>query len=204
MFTKATLIFAPHMDDEVLGCGGLLTEHSVHVHFFTSAHPVTEQASRIECEMIAQKNGHTISYDSFQTNRLHLEPLEGIIATMEATITRHLPATVLLPYPDYNQDHRVIYEAGLTSCRPHDKNHYVDNVLLYEMPCTHHGNYTHPFRPDVFLPMDVEAKIELYAMYTSQVRAHRSFDAVRAMAGLRGNQCNRQFAEAYQVVRMTL
>jgi LmbE family N-acetylglucosaminyl deacetylase len=204
MFDRGILIFAPHMDDEVLGCGGLLSEHSAHVHFFTSAHPVTEQASRIECELIAQRNGHTISYDSFQTNRLHLEALDGIIATMEAAITRHLPATVLLPYPDYNQDHRVIFEAGLTACRPHDKNPYVDNVLLYEMPCTHHGSVMHPFRADVFLPIDVEVKVELYGMYTSQVRAHRSFDAVRALAGVRGMQCNRQFAEAYQVVRVTL
>lgn len=203
MFDRGVLIFAPHMDDEILGCGGLLTEHSAHVHFFTSAHPVTEQASRIECELIAQRNGHTISYDSFPVNRLHLESMENLIATMEAAITRHRPMTVLLPFPDYNQDHRTIVEAGITAVRPHDKNHYVDNVLLYEMPCTHHGSAT-PFRADVFLPINIEAKLDLYGMYTSQVRAHRSLDAVRAMALLRGNQCNRQFAEAYQVVRVTL
>jgi LmbE family N-acetylglucosaminyl deacetylase len=206
MFNQTTLIFAPHMDDEVLGCGGILSYPGgqQHVHFLTSLHPTVQEASRIECELVADTNGHTISYDSFTTNRLHLEPIANIIATMEATIIWQLPTTVLLPYPDYNQDHRVVFEAGVTACRPHDKNHYVKNVLLYEMPCTHHGSYAQPFRPDVLLPIDIEAKIELYGLYTSQVRAHRSFDSARALAGLRGNQCNRQFAEAYQVVRVTL
>lgn len=204
MFDRGVLIFAPHMDDEVLGCGGLLTEHSAHVHFLTESHPVAQQASRIECEHVADHNGHTISYDSYQTNRLHTVAIDGIIAVMEAAISRHLPGTVLLPYPDYNQDHRVVFEAGLAAVRPHDENDYVPNILAYEMPCTHQAARGTAFRPDIFLPITIDAKLELYRLYVSQVRAHRSCDAVRHLAGVRGMQCNHQFAEAYQVVRVTL
>jgi LmbE family N-acetylglucosaminyl deacetylase len=194
------------MDDEVLGCGGLLSNGSgqQHVHFLTSLHPVAQEASRIECELVSETNGHTISYDHFPTNHLHTLPITKLISTMEAVINRVCPETVLLPFPDYNQDHRTVYEAGLTACRPHDQNHYVDNVLLYEMPCTHQGGYAKPFRADVFLPINVEAKVALYELYTSQVRSHRSCDAVRHIAGFRGMQSRKQFAEAFQVVRVTL
>jgi len=206
MFEGMTLIFAPHMDDEILGCGGLLAapDSRAHVHFLTCEHPFTQQASRIECEQIAQENGHTISYDSFPTNRLHTEPITKLITTMEAVIERIRPQTVLLPFPDYNQDHRTVHAAGLAATRPHDKNFYVDNVLLYELPSTHQGNYRQPFRADVYLPITVEAKVQLYEMYISQVRGHRSCDALRHMAGFRGMQCHKQFAEAFQVVRVTL
>lgn len=204
MFDKGVLIFAPHMDDEVLGCGGLLSAYSAHVHFLTDAHPVVQQASRIECELVAEANGHSISYDSFTANRLHMESMANLIAVMEAAIVRHNPNTVLLPFPDYNQDHRTVYNAGLVACRPHDINPYVRNVLVYEMPCTHQCVQGVLFRPDVYLPIDVEAKVELYELYTSQIRSHRSCDAVRHLAGVRGMQCNKQFAEAYQVVRVTL
>lgn len=206
MFDGKTLIFAPHMDDEVLGCGGLLSDPggSKHVHFLTDAHPILGNVSRDECQQVAAHNGHTISWDGFTANILHTEPIVRLINVMEATITRHRPDTVLLPFPDYNQDHRTVHAAGLTAVRPHDENHYVNNVLLYEMPCTHQGTYTQPFRPAVFLPINVEAKVELYELYASQVRNHRSCDTVRAIAAFRGMQCHKQFAEAYQVVRVTL
>lgn len=206
MFNGQTLIIAPHMDDEVLGCGGLLADHAenVHVHFLTSLHPIAQEASRIECELVMEANGHSINYDSFPTNELHTIPINRIISSIEANIERIRPKTLLLPFPDYNQDHRVVYAAGLTASRPHDKNFYVNNVLIYEMPATHQGIFDRPFRPDVYLPINVEAKVNLYEMYTSQLRAHRSCDAVRAMAVFRGMQCHKAFAEAYQVVRVTL
>lgn len=206
MFDGQTLIIAPHMDDEVLGCGGLLATYSdrCHVHFLTSLHPVAQEASRIECELVADTNGHLISYDDFPTNALHTLPLTKLISTLEAVITRQRPDTVLLPFPDYNQDHRTVYEAGITACRPHDQNFYVKNVLCFEMPSTHQGAYENPFRPGVFLPVDIEAKVTLYELYTSQVRSHRSCDSLRHIAGFRGMQCHKQFAEAFHVVRVTL
>jgi LmbE family N-acetylglucosaminyl deacetylase len=206
MFNGKTLIFAPHMDDEVLGCGGLLADPygNKHVHFLCAEHPTVGLASQIECEQIAEYNGHSISYDHFPVNWLHLEPLPKLIATLEALITRQRPDTALLPFPDYNQDHRTVYQAALTALRPHDENFYVKNVLCYEMPCTHQGGNMPAFRPDVYLPIEIGAKVALYEMYVSQVRAHRSCDAVRHLAGLRGMQSNRQFAEAFQVVRITL
>lgn len=206
MFNGQTLIIAPHMDDEVLGCGGLLVDHAknTHVHFLTSLHPEVQEASRIECELVAEANGHSYDYDTFPTNALHMLPIGTIISSIESLIEQVQPKTVLLPYPDYNQDHRVAYAAGLTATRLHDKNFYVENVLLYEMPGTHQGIFDNLFRADVFLPINVEAKVSLYELYTSQVRAHRSCDAVRAMAMFRGMQCRKQFAEAYQVVRVTL
>lgn len=206
MFSDNILIIAPHMDDEVLGCGGLLADHATQtqVHFLTSLHPVAQEASRIECELVAEANGHRYTADNFPTNALHTIPMSRIISSLEAAIERVRPHTLLLPFPDYNQDHRVAYAAGLTASRPHDKNFYVDNVLIYEMPGTHQGIFDRPFRPDVYLPINAEAKVSLYEMYTSQIRAHRSCDAVRAMAVFRGMQCHKAFAEAYQVVRVTL
>ena len=44
------------------------------------------------------------------------------------------PDEVYIPHPSYNQDHRVAYESTLTALRPHDLNHFVKRIFVYEQP----------------------------------------------------------------------
>lgn len=207
MFNGRVLILSPHMDDEVLGCGGLMAQidpMNLHVHYMTDQHPMVGKQSHEECEKVRSVLNYRSTVFQYATNELALTPIVKHIHNIEIFINEQKTDTLLIPCPDYNQDHRVVFEAAITASRVHDKNHYVKNILAYESPCTQQTNRLDGgFQPQVFLPIDIDKKLELYQMYASQVRAHRSLDYVRHLAGVRGMQCGKLYAEAFQVIRIT-
>lgn len=212
MFNGKLVLLSPHMDDEALGCGGLIanlgksTPARLHIHYFNNRHPLfdSETLTRENDELVS-RIGCTTSISQFtDTNRLDTIPIAEHIAEIEQLVNEHRPDTLLMAFPSYNQDHRRVFEAAIAATRPHDKNYYVKNILVYEQPETVQTNRLEPlFSPHVFLPIDIEAKCELYGVYKSQVRGHRTVDHIRALATVRGMQCNAPYAESFMVVRLT-
>lgn len=200
------LVLSPHRDDEILGCGGTLAQLTkpISILYFNDVHPAVEQAVYDkEAAAVAESLGATTFYSHYKwVNRLDHFSIKTFVEEIEQTVALTHPKTILIPAPDYNQDHRVVYQAALTAIRTHDKNWYVPNVLLYEQPETHTPNHT-TFTPNLFMPIDIDAKLGLYSLYASQVRGHRSPDHIRALASFRGMYCNQPYAEAFQVVRIT-
>jgi len=213
MFNGKILILSPHMDDEVLGCGGLISNiimldasSRLHIHYFNDQHPLVDfQTLKRENDRLISRIGCTRSISRFKsTNKLDTIPITEHIAEIEQLLSEYRPDVVLVTFPSYNQDHRHIFEATITATRPHDKNFYVKTVLIYEQPETIQTNRIEPrFTPQVFLPIDIDRKSELYEIYKSQIRGHRGLDHLRALAVLRGMQCNAPYAESFMVVRMT-
>ena len=57
------------------------------------------------------------------------------------------------------------------------------------------------FKPNYFIPIDIEVKIKLYELMKTQVRKFRSIEHVKAIAKLRGGQSDCNYAEAYKILR---
>lgn len=205
------LIIAPHADDEVLGCGGIMQKYgsSVAVLYVTSFHPrIDHEAYLSERKSVLKQAGiHTSFETKFirATNELDSVPISKVISELEKNINLYKPDTIFTCFPSYNQDHRVVYEATITATRPHDENHFVKNVLVYEQPETLHSQRIggEVFKPEVFVSINIEDKIRLYSLYASQVREHRSVAAIRGLAALRGSYICKKDAEAFSVVRMS-
>lgn len=213
MFNGKILILSPHMDDEVLGCGGVLAKTKkestiIHVHYFNNnSHPIVDNEKYIkENEELIKLVGFNHSFSEFvgteTINRMDSVPIFRYIKEIETLINEVRPNTVLIPFPSYNQDHRVVYNAALTAIRPHDSNHLVKNILLYEQPETFQtcriGNV---FTPNVFLNINICEKIELYSIYATQIRGHRKPNMVKELASIRGEQCGVLYAESYMLLR---
>jgi len=199
------LFLSAHQDDECLSAGGtLLQAEDLHIMYFNDHHPLVEDGVYTkEAQAVQETLGCTVSYSNYMdVNMLDCFPMADYISEIESVINWVEPDTLIIPFPSYNSDHRVIYEAALTASRPHDKNWYVRNVLLAEQPETQQ-TFNRQFIPQLFIPIDVEKKIALYNLYESQVRGHRSFDHLRHLAGVRGMQCNVPYAEAFQVMRLS-
>lgn len=198
------LVLSPHRDDEVLGCGGTLLQHKkeLHIHYFNNRHPNVERAVYDEeAKKVAEKLNASTSYSKYmEVNALEIYCITDFITEIEELINSLKPKTVFVPCLDYNQDHRVIHNATLTALRTHDRNWRVRNIWLYEQPETHSPAVTN-FIPNVFIPIDITDKIELYSLYQSQIRAHRSTRHLWSLAEMRGMQCGEAYAEAFQVVR---
>lgn len=197
------------MDDEVLGCSSWfyyeiphLSVSRTQVLYTTRTHPLTNNILH-EQALVAAKANFDFAWTYFNDiNRLDSFSQADLIAEFEQYINKWRPDTILIPAPSYNQDHRACYEAALTACRPHDVNHFVKRVLVYEEPETLGAmRSTHVFKPQYFRPVDIEEKMILYGLYGSQVRAHRSLRHIQALAEVRGAQSNYKFAEAFEVAR---
>lgn len=202
------LIIAPHADDEVLGCGGILDQYT-HVVFcgvdeskitdsWVKPRPTTSERM-LETENVAKFFNFEYSILNCQVN--YYTEIE-LISKFEYTINQIKPDVILLPAYTYNQDHRTAYNAAMVALRPHDINFFVKKVLIYEqvqdLQWSNNGN---DFKPNYFIPIDIERKIKGYKLYKTQVRPFRSIEMIRTMARTRAIQANLDYAEAFQIIR---
>ena len=191
-----TVILAPHIDDEVLGCFSYLDERAF-VHCFGAENRsyVSREERIAELQRAAGLKGFQWHVSDHSVNSYQCGPL---IPELEARLNELRPATVLIPQPCYNQDHRAVYDAAMVATRPHDRNWLVPTVLLYEQPHVFIWPYGYgAFEPTYFRPIDIAAKLELYEVYASQMRGHRSPALLTALAQLRGAAINVPYAEAF-------
>lgn len=196
------LIISPHADDEALGCSSFLTPNTT-VLYLTSRHPLFPDGQNVsESKALQRECGFAALRHDLPTNLLSTMGESELIRLFEETIATVRPHTVLLPFPSYNQDHRMAYECALTALRVHDRLPFVTRVLVYEETDVWGTmRKVEPFRPTYFRPIDMDRKLELWRIYQSQQRGHRSVEFLRAMAKVRGEQCHVEYAEAFEVLR---
>ena len=201
------LVIAPHVDDEVLGCGGIL-DRRFHVHYCgVEEFRIVDRETRLqEASACAEFLGFSFTISANAVNEYRVSDL---ISPFEELINLHRPAAVFLPYPSYNQDHRAVLDAALTALRPHDRNYFVPNVLLYEeiqvtgWPVRDDLLRNSAFQPNFFVPIEIERKIAAYRLHASQVRAMRSPELLTALARWRGFQSAQEYSEAFQIIRQS-
>jgi len=195
-----TLVFSPHIDDEVLGCFSWLQE-STHVLFAgLEDRPTIPKTTRI-AEITAASERLGFSWNVLN-NTVNQYKCDALIAPFEAAINQYKPIRVLIPEPSYNQDHRAVYDASIVATRPHDTNWFVQEVLIFEQPHSVMWRHAAQPEPNYFVEISIEDKLSAYALYASQVRGHRSPATVSALAQLRGAQINAASAEAFFAKRV--
>tara|TARA_R110000744_G_scaffold3161_3_gene12295 strand:+ start:5073 stop:5699 length:627 start_codon:yes stop_codon:yes gene_type:complete len=200
------LIIAPHVDDDVLGCGGIIDKDTFVLYCGLNESDLVDRPSmkmRLdEADKAAVYLGH--SYILLE-NKVNNYKIPDLIAPIEKLINDLTPEEVYIPYPSYNQDHRVVYEASLVALRPHDRNFFVKKVFTYEQPHVFLWDNSHQingcFKPNYYKPIDIKRKIKAYELMETQVRTFRSSKMLESMAQLRGSQSNLEYAEAFQILR---
>lgn len=227
------LVIAPHPDDEVIGCGGLIQKVKdagghVFVLFltvgttrdFTKKGLSTGSERKKEIEAVSR----FLKFDNydlvFYGDRYHLRLdtlgqkalMEVIERKSKVSIEKIKPSMVAFPSTvSYNQDHRIVACAAHASLRPAaSKNkHFVSCALAYEEPADE-WTLKHIDTPDFFIKLErenVEKKIEAVKLYKSQSRDWpnlRSPEAIRQYAALRGALCGCDFAEGFVLKRLLI
>ena len=194
------VIFSPHVDDEVLGCFSFLAPGTLVVFGGVEARERIPREERLE-ELRRSADALGFAWRLLD-NEVNRYDGAALIAPFEAAIADARPHTVLLPIRSYNQDHRAVHDAALVATRPHDTNPRVDRVLAFEQPHSELWPYEPHAKPTLHRPIDIDAKLEAYARYASQVRGHRSPATVAALAALRGAEVGEPHAEAFHVLRL--
>ena len=197
------IIISPHVDDDVLGCGGILDENCFVLYCGLDETGIPDRPS--EQERIDEIHAvMSITHHNYKIldNLVNHYTEQQLIGQIERVINVEKPDEVYVCHPSYNQDHRAVYDATMVALRPHDKNHFVKRVFVYEQPhMLFWDNGGVDFKPNYFVPIDVEKKVKVYETMKSQVRSFRSPEHIRAIAKLRGGQSDCDYAEVFQILR---
>ncbi len=218
--SKQILVIAPHPDDEVLGCGGVIARHAAHgdqVHVLVVSRGAPDIFPQ---EVIEETRGElaaahkllgveNVYFLDFPAPRLDTLP-GHVLADRLTRIVRELqPSTIYTPHwGDLHSDHKAVYWATMVAARPNGTTH-VERLLCYEtLSETEWGTPPsgNAFVPDVFVDISdfLSTKLAAMACYRTQLKEHpnsRSLRSVEALATFRGAIVGLKAAEAFVLVR---
>lgn len=220
------LVFAPHADDEVLGCGGTIARYvdegaEVHVCIVTNLYPPIGDNTKAKengwpinlypetmaaKEALGVKDYHFLLFPAVVLETVPRYELNGKIQELINAIE---PDIVFMPhFGDMQKDHTLTSEAVMVAVRPKGK-HIVQTVYAYETLSETEWNIPHSknaFIPNVYVDISryINKKLRAMSCYKSQLGEFpnpRSLDAVEALAKYRGSTSGGGAAEAFMLVR---
>ncbi len=220
------LVFAPHPDDEVLGCGGVIAKHiakgnDVYVCVATCGHPPIYSD-----DLMKQKGWpHTLYPEIKKAHELlgvketfYLDfPAADMESAKRFTVNGKLieiiqqikPNVVYMPhFGDMQKDHTLLAEAIMVAVRPKYA-HKVECVYAYETLSETEWNIPHSsfaFIPNTYVDISnyLEYKLKAMNCFQSQLGVFpdpRSLEAVESLARLRGSTMGAKAAEAFMLIR---
>lgn len=201
------LVIAPHADDEVLGCGGLLAKYP-ETDVAVVAAPSLERADEMGAAHAAlglKTDVHLLGFPDGDVGQRE----RALVTALDRVIDHVRPDEVYLPYPGSHQDHVAVYTAGMRACRQSlNPDHWMPGtVLVYETPTYDLDLQDWGLRFNVFESLTEEhvyRKSEAMLMYESQVQephAGSPEELVRRARSL-GLARDVQYAEQYAAVRV--
>ena len=221
------LIIAAHPDDEILGCGGLLSKYANQVE--TSIVFIAEGDScrfdtpeltplvlekinhREDCarEALGLFNITDIEFNKLPCGRLDSVDIIDINKIIEKKILSFKPTIILSHYSqDTNNDHRIVSRSVHMSTRPVIG--FDMNVLSFEILSSTEWNLQNPFKPSFFVELsedDLTKKIDAIKIYDGEIREFphsRSSEGVKCLSQYRGMQIGVNYAEAFYVNRIKI
>lgn len=215
---KKILVIAPHADDEVLGCGGVLNKFKnkkIYWMLLTQIHLPNKHYNKklinqknLEVEKIAKKIGVKKLFKlGFEASKLNKKDLPNLIESISFILKKIKPDTIFAPYlHDAHSDHFFTTYA-LNHILKSFRYDFVERCYLYETLSETNLSFVKNknFKPNVYFDIsnNINSKIELLKIYKSEIKKHpfpRSQQSVKSLALLRGSESNYKYAEAFQLI----
>lgn len=208
---KNILILAPHTDDAELGCGGSMSRFlredvKLTIVVFSTARasvPEGHAKNQLKIEFLnsMQKMGvkkeNLILYD-YPVRNLNFHRQE-ILENLIDIRSKVQPDLVFIPSSqDVHQDHQVIQAEGLRAFKN-------VSILGYELPWNHIT-----FSAQAFIKLeeeDLDCKWSCLTEYNTQMELKRNYfteEFIYGLARVRGTQIGCDYAEAFEVFRVSI
>lgn len=215
------LIIAPHPDDEVLGCGGIMSRyasegHNVFALIVTRGTPKKYSDERIvkgrqqalqAHSLLGVKETFFLDYPAPELDQIS----QAAISDSILEIISKLKVTILfIPHRgDIHRDHYVVFNAALVAARPFG-DYTVKAIYAYET--LSETEWAPPFCNDSFIPnyfVNIEQyfqnKVDAISCYSGQLRVFpnpRSIGSIEALSKFRGSTVGYSRAEAFMTIRV--
>ena len=218
---KTILVIAAHSDDEALGCSGVIARHvaegdKVHLLFMTDG--VSSRSGSGDGEKrstSAQGASKILKVSSFTNlnfpdNQMDSIPLLGIVKEVENKISELQPEIIYTHHiGDLNVDHQITHKAVVTACRP-QPSFCVEEIYAFEVLSSTEWSApgVEPFSPNVYIDITdyIDIKKQVLEVYSEEMRQpphSRSIDNALRLNALRGNSVGMDYAEAFELIRMS-
>jgi len=217
-----TLVISPHPDDETLGVGGTILSRikkkkKVAWLIVTSLEKNNKNINLIKKKKKKKekvKKSYKF-YKTFQLNfhaaKLEQVPLDHLIHSISKVIKSFKPNEVFLPHiSDAHTDHQKIFLA-ISACTKTFRYPYINKLLCYEtISETGYGIISKKkkinFNPNYYVNIEnfIKKKIQIARLYKTEIKKHpfpRSIENIRSLAILRGAESNKNFAEAFELLK---
>ncbi|MFX1318097.1 MAG: PIG-L deacetylase family protein [Promethearchaeota archaeon] len=217
---KNVIIISAHPDDETYGAGGTIAKlcsRGVHVELviYTKAFPPEWDEDEIEkrkkealaaAKVLGIKEVHFLGY---LTTKLDVTPLRDLIDDLNQILKTRNADTLFLPFiGDMHQDHRRLFEVGVSVAKPTPEQ-TLRRILSYEtLSSTEYGTpiFETPFIPNYYVNIKehLDDKISAVSCYKLELREYphpRSIEGVKTKAKARGMEVGLEFAEAFKILR---
>ncbi len=220
---KQILIIAPHNDDDILGCGGIMAKHQnkgvdIYVVIVTNGHlgapelfkkGGTEKVRKEALEAHRYLGIKKTFFLDFPAPRLDTIPSYKLSIEIEKIIRDNIITDLFIPHRgDIHKDHRITFEAALVAARPINNNP-VKRIYAYET--LSETEWAAPFGDDAFIPTvfeDISSFIEIkknaFKFFTTQIKKFphpRSLESIENLSKIRGATVGFKNAEAFMLIR---
>lgn len=198
---RVVLAIGAHPDDLELACGGTLAKlidqgHEVHAVVMSQG---TRGGNSAERPSEARRAGAFLGLTRLSVLDYPDTELPSrnrdMVASIEDELLRVNPDIVLThSASDQHQDHFAVHQATLRAARHHP------SILCYESPST-----TRAFNPSIFIDIAqyINIKVKAVEAHTGQTgKPYMKSKHVRGIASFRGAQAKREYAEAFEAVRL--
>jgi len=217
-----TLIIAPHADDEILGCGGLilkrLSENNKVGWLLMTTPKITSEfdqkkfKERKQAIDIVRNEIGIKESDFYQLNFLPAAldeyPTEKLIKSVKYVLDRFTPNEILVPhYGDIHSDHRITFNVVMSAAKSF-RSQFVKRIMSYETISETDFNIE---KYNMFIPNYFEniseffhEKNKILNFYKNEIKEHpfpRSQENLKALAIRRGSQSGFKFAEAFMLLK---
>lgn len=214
------LIIAPHMDDEVLGCGGVIAKHTADGDN-VSVCVIANRAygHKYDSELINKQKTHALAakailgYKDLTFLDLPDEQLDSktldVLVPLESYIKVIKPEVVYMNHRgDSNQDHKAVFKAAVIACRSFGIES-IKKILCYEVLSSTEQSPALPetmFMPNYYIDISryIDKKKKALECYTDELRSFphpRSIEGIEILAKKRGMEIGYKYAEAFCLIR---
>lgn len=217
------LVFAPHPDDEILGCGGTMAKHiangdDVYVCVVTTGKKPffddsvltivkkTREEQKKAHELIGIKKAIFLDYPAAAIEFVSRIQLNNSIREVIFQVNPEI--VYVSHYGDMQKDHELVFESVMVAVRPRGDT-TVKKVYSYETLSETEWNapYSHKaFIPQRYVDISsfIDLKIKALSFFEAQLSpfpAARSLEAAASLAKYRGSTIHSLAAEAFMVIR---
>ena len=212
------LIIAPHPDDEILGCGGVMAKYAakgddVYVCVVTSSRVEKYKVmhanyARKVGEYVGVREVFFFDYPTVELSNVNDREFTG---SFNDLVQKIQPEIVYIPFwGDMHTDHKKVADAAMVALRPYSAP-FVRAIYAYETLSETGWNYPtadKAFIPNVYenITPYIDTKIhamELYETKIAQAPHPRSAEGISALAKYRGGTVGVDYAEAFMCLRIT-